>query len=356
MKSIPTAEALYDVMCKQYEQATGFHPEQASDIGIRMRVLSTQLSRLGAELEQIAADAFPQTATEKALELHAQARGLLRKPAQAATGVLRFRRTAVGNTVTIPIGTICSNRSGGLRFEILKEGSIPADGLEVDIPARALAVGEVGNVAGGMVCMVLSAVTGISGVTNPHAFSGGSSAETDDALRQRLLSDLSNPPDSANRAYYLKTAGEVSGVRAVHLLPRVRGGGTLDAVIATHNGYDAASVAAQLEALYGQEREIGTDILVRPADALATEIAAMVSTEEGYSPDEVASACEESLTRYLGNLYIGQPLLLSRLSGCFLEVEGVENFRIVSPKQDVIPADDEIVSLGELSIGKVASL
>lgn len=356
MNVLPTAQEYYDRMRLRYRELTGFEAADASDIGIRLRVLAQELHTLGEQMTQAYGDAFPQTAQGAALELHAQAAGLTRRPAHCAAGILRFSRTVPGPAVPLPAGTLCLNREGTLRFRTKAEGKIPDDKAYADVPAEALTAGPEGNVAAQTVTVLISALPGISAVSNPAPFTGGNPSESDEALRTRLLETLATPPDCANGAYYRAVSTRHPGVSSATLLPRHRGVGTLDVVVACSPGFEAPQVVAELQEEYQAAREIGTQVLVRQAEPLAVEVAALVVTAPGYDPTAVASHCTAALTRYLSALSIGQPLLLTRLSGCLLEVEGVENFRLLSPAKDVIPGEDQVVVPGEVDVGKVASL
>lgn len=356
MKTLRTPQELYDIMNARYRELTGFDAAEASDIGIRLRVLAQELHTLEAELKGAYSDAFPQTALASALELHAQARGLARRAARCAAGVLRFSRTAPGPQVTVPAGTLCMSRDGALRFETTQAGSLPEGALEAELPARALKAGASGNVARGTVSVLVSAVPGIGAVSNPAAFCGGEEAEGDESLRARLLEALSRPPDAANRAYYEAIAREEPGVLAVKLAPRARGGGTLDVVIACRSEGEAGELVPRLQERYDRDREIGTDLLVRRAPSLSVDAAAVIVAEEGCDPALVARECSAALEEYLNGLSIGQPLRVARLAGCLLRVDGVENFRLVEPAGDVIPQRDEIIRAGEVMVGRVATL
>ena len=77
-------------MQQRYEELTGIPADEASDIGIRLRILAEQLELLYQQLEEEKKQAFAQTATGLALEQHAQQKGLQRRKAVAAQGEVTF--------------------------------------------------------------------------------------------------------------------------------------------------------------------------------------------------------------------------------------------------------------------------
>ena len=84
-------------MQQRYEELTGIPADEASDIGVRLRILAEQLELLYQQLEEEKKQAFAQTATGLALEQHAQQKGLQRRKAIVAQGEVIFSRTAAAD-------------------------------------------------------------------------------------------------------------------------------------------------------------------------------------------------------------------------------------------------------------------
>ncbi len=346
----------YEVMCGEYLARAGARPAAASDVGIRLRVLAQALGRLEERLEEAAADIFPQTARGEALTLHAQARGLTRRAALPGAGALRFFRTGPGPAVRIPAGTLCAAAGGAMRCETAADAVLPDGALECDVPGTALAPGRAGNAAAGEICVLLSHVAGVAGVRNPLPFAGGEEPEDDEHLRARLLRDLREPPVSANAAYYRAVGEAHPAVRGIALRPRRRGPGTLDVLAALRPGADEAAALAELRALYGSARMLGTDVAVLAPRALAVDIGLQAVSAPDADWNRVRGDCEAALRGYIAALPVGAPLLLARLSGCLLDVDGLENFKLTFPETDIRPGDGETVTAGDVGIGKVAAL
>jgi phage-related baseplate assembly protein len=112
----------------------------------------------------------------------------LRLQAQPALTTLRFTLTApLAFTASIPQGTQVQAPNGVI-FETLVAGSFVGGALTVDVPARALVEGEIGNgFAPGQINSIINwnqpwAVT----VSNTTLTAGGSDEETDDQYRYRV--------------------------------------------------------------------------------------------------------------------------------------------------------------------------
>lgn len=90
-------------MRAEYQRLTGALPGEDSDIGIRMALLANQLELLEEELGALRQAADPETAEGEMLDRHADSRGLRRKEAAAAGGVLRFyREGAAAQEIDLP--------------------------------------------------------------------------------------------------------------------------------------------------------------------------------------------------------------------------------------------------------------
>ena len=68
-------------MRETFSDKAGFSPDDASDIGIRLKVLAGEIYSACSQAEFLKRQAFPQTAEGDFLDLHARQRGISRKPA-----------------------------------------------------------------------------------------------------------------------------------------------------------------------------------------------------------------------------------------------------------------------------------
>ncbi|WP_312643366.1 baseplate J/gp47 family protein, partial [Hydrogenoanaerobacterium sp.] len=156
-----TYEQILTAMQEEYYQRTGFYADDASDIGIRLKVLATQLSLLDNRLDDLKKQVFPQTAAGTPLDYHAETRGLLRKAATASLGMLRFsRETPAPADIIVPAGVICSvgrnEAEPNLRFETTAQGVLVAGSTFVDIAAQSADGGALTNVAPGAINVMIT--------------------------------------------------------------------------------------------------------------------------------------------------------------------------------------------------------
>lgn len=345
-------EEILSLMQQRYEELAGFPADDASDIGIRLKVLAQQVYELGGEAEWLRQQVFPQTSTGVYLDMHAETRGLVRKAAQPAQGTLRFsRQSAAANDMVIPAGVLCSTRPDPqVQFETAQSATLPAGQTALDVPARAVDAGRAGNVAAGSVCLMITPAPGFTSVTNPAAFAGGVDEESDEHLRARLLTSYRNISNGTNSAFYYDLAMKQEGVLSANVLPRWRGRGTVDVVLgcASEEGRDAIAAALQQE--LGERKEINVDVTVRPAVSHPTDVTVEIAPREGCDFPLLAEACKQALLSHIEGLGVGAPLLLAQAGRELLGVEGVYNYRILAPSADAFPASDHIITPGALSV------
>lgn len=143
---------------------------------------------------------FPQTAEGIYLDRHAEMRGLTRLPASKAVGVLRFYvESAPAGELPIPEGTGVHVRRRIPAFKLRRRLCSPRRCCTPHAPAEALEGGADGNVVAGAVNILTACPVAVTGCSNPAAFSGGSDAEDDEALRERILASYRPPAQRRQR-------------------------------------------------------------------------------------------------------------------------------------------------------------
>ena len=154
-----------------------------SPLGMIFKVVAFSMSVIWQLAEFVYYGGYKDTAEGHQLDGVCQYIGITREPARYATGAV----TITGDEgTTIPLFFIVS--SGDYQFWTQVEKTIPASG-SVDVPIRALELGNNSNVLPGTITTIVNPKAGISSVTNATATTGGAEIETDEALRARY--DLS---------------------------------------------------------------------------------------------------------------------------------------------------------------------
>ena len=251
-----TVDEIYGELAAAFAGATGQTAGQDGDMAVRLYAVAAQVYALYVQADWTARQCFPQTASGEHLDQHAFLRGLERKEAAKAVGVIRFYVDQAGGTaLTIPAGTVCMT-AGLVRFETTEAAVLRSGSLYVDAAAQAVEPGTAGNAAAGTILTMAVAPVGVSRCSNPEGFAGGTDREDDETLRVRVLETFRRLPNGANAAFYEQGALSFPEVAAAAVLPRNRGIGTVDVVVATAVGSPDEDLLERLTAYFQERREI----------------------------------------------------------------------------------------------------
>ena len=115
--------------------------------------------------------------------------GLSRKDATAATTTLRFTLSEARDTVTsIPEGSTVSSTNGEIYFETTEYAEIPRGETSMDVPAECTLTGVIGNgYEAGSINSMTDIIAYVESVANTTTSAGGTDAESDDDLKERIF-------------------------------------------------------------------------------------------------------------------------------------------------------------------------
>ena len=349
-----TVDEIYGEMAAVFAQQTGLEAGTAGDLAVRLYAVAAQVYSLYLQAEWTRRQCFPQTASGEYLDLHAALRGVERKSAAPAQGAIRFSVPAAAESDrTIPAGTVCMT-AGLVRFETTEEAVLEAGSLYADVPAQALEPGAAGNAAAGTILTMAVAPAGVAACTNPAAFTGGTDTESDESLRGRVLATFRRLANGANAAYYQQTAMAFDEVAAATVLPRKRGIGTVDVVIATPSGVPDEDLLERVEERLQKAREIAVDVAVSAPVTQTVNVSVQVKAAESRDGAQVRNAVKQAVQGWFTGERLSKPVLLAELGSVIYAVEGVENYSIAAPAADVAAAAGTLPVLGTLAVGELA--
>ncbi len=345
-----TVDEIYGELLASFGKRTGLEPREGCDLSARMYALAAQVCALYVQADWVLRQAFPQTAEGDYLDAHAQLRGLARKRATAAQGMVRFTAGEKADAPReIPKGTVCMT-AGLVRFETERAGVLEAGALTADVPVRALEAGEAGNVSAGAISSMAVAPMGIASCTNPQPCGGGSDGEEDEVLRERVLGTFKRLPNGANAAFYEQGALSFDQVAAAAVVARPRGVGSVDIVPSTMSGLPDKELLGQLQAYFEERREIAVDLKVRAPRTSVVNITVQVEAREGWDRAEVLSRVEKAVREWFTGRLLGQDILRAKLGSLIYDCDGVENYAISAPAADLRVDSDVLPVLGTLRV------
>ncbi len=350
LRLILTVEELYGQMVDTFQRETGMALAGDGDMAVRLYAVAAQLYALYVQADWVGRQCFPQTAQGDYLDKHAQLRGLERRAATAAVGVLSFETDHPPEAdLSIPEGTVCMT-AAQVRFETTEAGVLKAGQTSAQVRARAVEPGAGGNAAVGTVRAMAVAPVGVSRCTNPEAFSGGLDAEGDESLRERVLETFRRMPNGANAAFYQQEALSFPEVAAATVVARPRGVGTVDVFLATAAGLPDSGLLEQVAAHLEERREIAVDVQVKAPEVRTVDVSVQVAARPGADFNTVRQAVESAVRGWFDGRLLGQSVLRAQLGALIFGVEGVENYALTAPAADVAAAVDELPQLGTLTV------
>jgi uncharacterized phage protein gp47/JayE len=156
-----------------------------SPLGMFFKVVAFSMAVIWQLAEYVYYGAYKDTAEGYQLDGVCQYIGITRKPASYATGTVTF--TGTEGTV-IPLQFLVS--TGTYQFWTQQIATIPVGGT-VDVPIRAIELGNTSNVLASTITTIVNPLTGVTSVTNALGTTGGADVETDEALRARYNESIS---------------------------------------------------------------------------------------------------------------------------------------------------------------------
>ena len=341
---------LYEGMLETFEEKTGFAMEDTADLAVRLYAAAAEIQALYIYADWALTQSFPQSAAGKYLDYHGQLRGITRKSGHKAGGILRFKiDSARAEPLRVPAGTVCTT-AGLVRFVTTEDALIRAGALYADAAAEAEIVGTAGNVPAERITNMTRAPVGVTGVTNPAAFAGGSGEEDDESLRERILDSFIRLPNGANAAFYELRALSHQGVEAVRVIPRHQGIGTVGVVVSGAGGVPEQALLQEIQDDLDSVREIAVDVTVMAPELERVDLAVRILPKPGKSFDSAQAAVRTALTAWFDGGLLGKPVYRTQLGRVILDTGVAETYTITAPTKDLPGDARRLPQLGTLTI------
>lgn len=307
---------------------------------------------------EVPASGFPVWAWADYLDDHGEVQDIVRLPATAAVGEVTFGGAA-GTVIPSNFGVgvePVSPDDGAPEYEVITGDTIGVSG-ELTLAIRATEAGVIGNVAAGAVTEFSTAPPDPAmTVVNTAAIRGGSEAETDDALRERVLGAYQGE-GAGNKRDYERWARAWAGVGRVTVIPLWNGPGTVKVIVTDADGQPLpaptiADLQADLDPDPGKAEgraPVGAEVTVETAAALPLTVAATVECEPGYSLDgfggtvDISPAIRTALRNYAERVESGGEVVYSKIGGLIATVGGVHDVGdvLLNGGTANVPVDDD---------------
>ncbi len=339
-------------MKEKYEEERGETFDEASDIAVRLKVLAGEIYNMQTGAEWLKRQLTPDTATGRFLDSFAQQRGLSRRSAVKAQGLLEFRVSEQPSAaITIPAGTVVSTDSEEpIRVYTVEDGEITRQSTVALVRAEAELPGYRGNISANTATVPVNMPAEIEEVSNLGAFRGGMDAESDITLRARILDSYINRPNGMNAAYYIALATSVEGITKAGVVAKLRGAGTVNVYVCGTDDNVSNETLASVQTLMNRERELNVDVLVARAASRAYDLDMLVKAKAGYDDAEVIAMCTDAFEDYLESIPVGGRLYLAQLGKYLLDTGCIENYEFDVTMQNLSLSGSNFFVAGDIDI------
>lgn len=316
-----------------------------SNVAVFAKAFGGAAHMLHGHLDYLSRQIIIDTAEAEYLERYAVIWGLARKPADFARGSLDF--TGIDGSV-IPAGTILQ-RVDGVEYTVDDDVTVASGVASVAVTCSSS--GDSGNAETGTVLTLGSPISGITsdGTVDASGLVGGIDSESDDALRDRLLTRIQNPPRGGAETDYQIWATSIEGVSRAFIFPLLLGAGTVSVYIVNDEATDpipGSAKVAEVQAYLDDVKPVTAQVYVFAPTPVA------IDPEIQIYPDTPAirSAITEELRAYLKreaevNGTIRRSQLSEAISGAAGEVDHV----LVSPAANFTVGMGEFPVLGTVT-------
>lgn len=348
-----------------------------SPLGMFFKVVAFSMAVIWQLAEYVYYGAYKDTAEGYQLDGVCQYIGITRKPASYATGTVTF--TGTEGTV-IPLQFLVS--TGTYQFWTQQIATIPVGGT-VDVPIRAIELGNTSNVLANTITTIVNPLTGVTSVTNVAATTGGADIETDESLRARYDESISlggASTTSAIEAELLQvqnvvdarvienvTMATVDGVPAKAFESTVYGGIDADIADAIYRT-KAAGIQAFGDTVvpitddYGQVHNIGFS---RVAE-ITVYVNVTLTTDDDF-PIDGLTTIETNIIKYIGGtdadstkyygLGLGDDVVYTKIIGICHSVSGVTDVTVTLSTDNItFTAANVAIATGEVAVTDYAKV
>lgn len=297
--------------------------KELSDLELRFKAVASEIYSLCAYGDYVFKQGFPQTATGEYLERHAALRGITRKKASRATGSLIFSLAqALDKNVSIPVGTVCSvSGKPFVRFSTDKTVEIKVGELSAEVTATALEAGDEHNAAEDTVTVMVNPPDYIYSVTNARPFIGGWDAESDESLRERVISSygsLRNRVSKESLREIVLSLEEVTDASLESNQDHI-----MRVYLKTRNGEISEKLKERISDMLGLAALCSVDIIYASAWAREFNVVAEAKVLSGYDAKAIENTVRERIAQLCGSEKIGQSYTASAIAAACGDIDGI---------------------------------
>lgn len=289
-------------------------------------------------LSQVQQQGYIQTATGANLDMLSVLAGVTRSQASPAV------RLGVFN-MAVPLGSRFSTVNGADSINFIVTAAADTGANQYQLTAET--PGSIGNDYTGPI-LPISTIPGLTSAQITDILVPGEDTETDDDLRERIISALNEKPYGGNMANYREWCLDISGVGSVQIWPTWNGGGTVKLSILGADFLPASTVLQEtvqnaIDPPPGQGlglglAPIGATVTVTTPETVTVDISATLTLAPGSTVEQIKPLVESAIQTYFldtrkawstplssASVEYNADIFVARVTAAILSVSGVLN-------------------------------
>jgi len=317
-----------------------------SNLAVLGRVHAGAVHGLYGYLDFLSKQLIIDSAEQEHLERWASVWGVARAAAAQAKGSVTLIGT---NGIVAPAGTELS-RSDGVVFTLDADATIASGTATAAVTAKD--GGATGNTAASTSLSFVTPIAGINsaGTVAAGGLTGGTDAESDEALRARLLDRIQEPPHGGSSLDYVKWAKEVPGVTRAWAYPLEGGAGTVTVRFMTDDltadGIPSAGKVAEVQAYINERKPVTANVTVAAPTAVALNFTIAVVPNTAAVQAAVEAELKDLIRR---EAEPGGTIYISHIRESISIAAGEVNYTLTTPTADVTRTTGQITTMGAIT-------
>ena len=300
-----------------------------SDLEARFKAVASEIYSVSVYGDYILKQSFPQTATGEFLDRHAALRSIERKTASYAKGSITVYRTesSIGNVMSIPKGTVFSvSDKPFIQFSTDKAYSLSANASSVNVSVTALKTGNEHNIKTETELTAVNPPTYLEKAVCSADFSGGWDTESDEALRERILSSYSSRKNAVSTEAVRETLLTLSEVTDAVVFPSENY--KLNVCLKTKDGKISTALQKEASDMLGFATLCGVSLVFIEAKEQPFDVTAEAKVLSGYSVSGIENQIKEKIKEFCSDEKIGRNYSESAIAAYCSGIDGVEYLNV----------------------------
>lgn len=208
----------------------------------------------------------------------------------------------------------------------------------VTVDAEAEDSGTSYNVAIGTVLELIQVPDGVTDVTNPTAFVGGTDEEDLETFRQRLLDFMRNPK-TGSVSDLEEWAEEIDGVETATAFANdnlgvATNGHTTVRIAGPDGSIPPASVVDAVTAALIEKDIANATIHVATFTQVATNVTVTITLQSGFVLADVSASVQEAIINYINSVPVGNTVYVAGIYDAVFGLPGVATVVVNTPTVD----------------------